>query len=149
MLRTLFLIGCYLAIFGLGAVAPFAFTLGSEWVDLLRPASIVYGVAQDIPLALLIGVAAIVGYFLFDRRDPPNIGVLTVLIGLLAVWVTLTTTWAVQPLQAWVKWDATLKTLLFALFIPFVIRSRAQIEAFAQVYIFGVAANAVTFGAKT
>jgi probable O-glycosylation ligase (exosortase A-associated) len=48
-----------------------------------------------------------------------------------------------------VKWAATLKTLAFSLFIPVVIRSRNQIEAFVQIYIFSLAANVITFGAKT
>src|SRR4051812_2558516 len=141
MLRTVFLITCYLAIFGLATGAPFVLTLGYEWVELLRPAGIVYGVAKDIPFALVIGVAAIGGYFLFDRRDPPRPGAVTILTAMLAVWVTLTTTWAALPDPAWTKWDPTLKTLLFPLFIPFVIRSRNQIEAFVQVYIFSLAEN--------
>jgi probable O-glycosylation ligase (exosortase A-associated) len=149
MLRTLFLISCYLAIFGLATGAPFVLTLGYEWVELLRPAGIVYGFAKSIPFALLIGVPAIGSYFLFDRRDAPRAGPVTILTAMLAVWVTLTTTWAAVPEAAWSKWDPTLKTLLFSLFIPFVIRSRNQIEAFVQVYIFSLAANVVTFGAKT
>jgi probable O-glycosylation ligase (exosortase A-associated) len=149
MLRTIFFIAAYLAIFGLATGAPFVLTLGYEWVDLLRPSGMLYGFAQDIPYALLFGLGALGGYVLFDRRDPPHIGVVTILTGLLAIWVSLTTTWAVVPNDAWVKWDATVKTLAFAIFIPFVIRSRNQIEAFIQVYIFSLAANVVTFGAKT
>jgi putative inorganic carbon (HCO3(-)) transporter len=38
--------------------------------------------------------------------------------------------------------------LTFATFIPYVIRSRVQIEAFAQTYVFSLAANFVPFGAK-
>lgn len=149
MLRSLFLIAIYLAMFGLATGAPFVLTLGYVWVDLLRPAGIVYGAARDIPFALLIGAAAIGSYLLFDRRDTPRIGLVTTLTMVLAVWVTLTTVWAEVPELAWVKWDAALKTLMFSVFVPFVIRSRNQIEAFVQVYIFSLAENFVTFGAKT
>jgi probable O-glycosylation ligase (exosortase A-associated) len=41
------------------------------------------------------------------------------------------------------------KTTVFSLFIPFVIRSRVQIEAFAQTYVLSLAANFVPFGIKT
>ena len=37
---------------------------------------------------------------------------------------------------------------MFSAFIPLVIRSRVQIEAFAQVYVFTLAANFIPFGAK-
>jgi len=149
MLRMLFLVGCYLTIFGLSTGAPFVLTLGYEWVDLLRPSTILYGIAQAIPFSLLFGLGALGGYFLFDRRDPPRVGLILILIGLMAVWTTLTTTWAAVPDLAWVKWEATMKTLCFAIFLPFVIRSRNQIEAFIQVYLFALAGNVVTFGAKT
>jgi probable O-glycosylation ligase (exosortase A-associated) len=149
MLKTLFLFGCYLIAFGLASSAPFILTLGYEWTDLLRPSTIVYGVAKDVPIALLFGVGAMGGYFLFDRRDPPRVGTITVLTIAMVVWTTLTTTWAADPVDGWVKWEATMKTLLFALFLPFAIRSRNHIESFIQIYIFALAGNVVTFGAKT
>jgi probable O-glycosylation ligase (exosortase A-associated) len=149
MLRTLFFITCYVIVFGLAASAPFILTLGYEWTDLVRPSSILFGAAKDIPFALFFGVAAFGSYMALDRRDPPQMGLVTVLTIMMVVWTTLTTTWAAVPDEAWVKWDATLKTLVFSLFIPFVIRSRNQIEAFVQVYVFSLAANVVTFGAKT
>src|SRR5262249_34892234 len=127
----------------------FILTLGYEWADLLRPSTILYGFAKDIPFSLLIGLGALGGYFLFDLRDPPRVGLILILVALMALWTTLTTTWAAVPDQAWIKWGATMKTLGLALFLPFVIRSRNQIEAFVQVFIFSLAGNVVTFGAKT
>jgi probable O-glycosylation ligase (exosortase A-associated) len=149
MLKTLFLIGCYCIAFGIASGAPFILTLGYEWTDLVRPSMIVYGPAKLIPFALIFGLPAMIGWFLFDRRDPPRVGLITVLTITMVFWTTLTTTWAADPVDGWVKWEATMKTLAFSLFIPFAIRSRNQIEAFVQIYIFGLAANVVTFGAKT
>jgi len=149
MLRILFFFIAYLIVFGLAASAPFILTLGYEWTDLLRPSTILYGFAKEIPFALIFGVSAFGSYLMFDRRDPPQVGLITILTIMMAVWTSLTTTWAAVPDEAWVKWDATMKTLIFSLFIPYVIRSRNQIESFVQIYIFALAANVVTFGAKT
>ena len=58
-------------------------------------------------------------------------------------------TWAEVPAPAWDKWDWAFKTVMFSAFIPLVIRSRVQIEAFAQTYVFSLAANFIPFGLKT
>jgi probable O-glycosylation ligase (exosortase A-associated) len=67
---------------------------------------------------------------------------------LMAIWICLTTLWAQFPDPAWIKWDWAFKTVAFATFIPYVIRSRVQIEAFAQTYVLSLAANFIPFGVK-
>ncbi|HWF67380.1 MAG TPA: putative O-glycosylation ligase, exosortase A system-associated [Acidobacteriaceae bacterium] len=149
MLRGLFVVAAYLIMFGLGIGVPFILTLGYEWVDMFRPENILLGAFTAIPFSFLIGSAAIGFYFLSDRRDPPRIGAMIVITVLFAGWVTLTTTWAMVPGAAWAKWDWAFKSVLFSAFIPFVIRSRNQIEAFLQVFIFSLAADTIPAGAKT
>ena len=56
--------------------------------------------------------------------------------------------WSVAGPAAWEKWDWTFKTLVFSAFIPLVIRSHVQIEAFAQTYLMSLAANFIPFGIK-
>jgi probable O-glycosylation ligase (exosortase A-associated) len=67
---------------------------------------------------------------------------------MLAIWMTATLAWAELPDRAWYKWDWAFKCMVFASFVPLVIRSRVQIEAFAQTYVFSLAANFVPFGIK-
>jgi probable O-glycosylation ligase (exosortase A-associated) len=64
------------------------------------------------------------------------------------IWVCCTTLWAQVPDAAWTKWDWAFKTMAFATFIPYVIRSRVQIEAFAQTYVLSLAANFIPYGVK-
>src|SRR5262249_47010761 len=84
-----------------------------------------------------------------DRRAPPRIGAQIVLSAAFAIWVTCTTFWAVAPGEAWTKWDWAFNTVAFSAFIPFVIRSKNQIEGFIQVFVFSLLANLIPFGAKT
>jgi probable O-glycosylation ligase (exosortase A-associated) len=147
--RSIYLFLVYLAIFGLGMGAPFLLTLGYEWVDIFRPENVALRLIPKLPMSFLIGSATIATYFLFDRRSPPRFSAITVLTVAFALWVTLTCFWAEFPGSAWIKWDWAFKSILFSAFIPFVIRSRVQIEAFIQVYIFSVAAHFIAFGAKT
>ena len=53
-----------------------------------------------------------------------------------------------MPPAGWSKWDWAFKSVMFSAFIPLVIRSRVQIEAFAQIYVLALAANFIPFAAK-
>jgi probable O-glycosylation ligase (exosortase A-associated) len=147
--RSLWLLAIYLIFIGLGATAPFVATLGYVWVDTFRPQEVAYFLLNDLPVAMIVGVMALGSYVLSDRRSPPPVSLETVLQVLMAVWVTTTLLWAERPDEAWTKWNWAFKTVAFSAFIPFVIRSRVQIEAFAQIYVFSLAANFVPFGLKT
>jgi putative inorganic carbon (hco3(-)) transporter len=148
VLRSLWLLFVYVSFLGLSVSAPFVATLGYVWVDTFQPQEVAYVILNQIPVAMIMGLIALGGYFLLDRRSPPPLTMQTALQGSMAIWVTLTLIWAQAPEPAWIKWDWAFKTIAFATFIPFVIRSRVQIEAFAQTYVFSLAANFVPFGAK-
>jgi putative inorganic carbon (hco3(-)) transporter len=148
LLRSLFMTLIYVSFLWQGMAAPFILTLGYVWVDTFRPQSVAWFILNQLPVALIMGVAALGGYFAMDRRSPPRLTLATLLTLLLGGWVTASMFWAEVPLAGWAKWDWAFKTVMFSAFIPLVIRSRVQIEAFAQVYVFTLAANFIPFGAK-
>jgi probable O-glycosylation ligase (exosortase A-associated) len=149
-MRSIYLLLVYIALLGIGASAPFVLTLGYVWLDIFRPQSVAYAFLNGgVPIAMIMGAAAIGGYFALDRQAPPRLSGVTVLLLMLAVWVTLTCLWAAVPTAAWTKWDWAFKTILFAAFVPYAIRSRIQIEAFLLVFLFSLSANIIPFGAKT
>lgn len=149
-MRSVFLLLAFLGFFVLGAAAPFALTLGYLWVDTFRPQDVSFSILTTLPLSMLVGGAAIGAYALLDRRDLPRPNATILLTLLFAIWVTLTTVFfAVAPEAAWRKWDWAFKTLMFSVFVQFTIRSRVQIEAFLQVYLFAIAAHVLPAGAKT
>jgi putative inorganic carbon (hco3(-)) transporter len=147
-MRGLYFSLVYAIFFVLGVEAPFILTLGYVWVDTFRPHLVAYTALQNIPVSMVMGVAALGSYFLLDRRHPPRLNAGIVFTVLLAIWVTLTTTWAASPDDAWPKWDWAFKTVAFSAFVPFVIRSRNQIEAFLAVYVFAFAAHILPYGIK-
>ncbi len=148
MLRSIWLLFLYVSFLGLSTAAPFVATLGYVWVDTFTPQNVAYIVLNQMPVAMIMGVAALGGYLMFDRRSPPPLSPETMLMVAMTIWVNATMIWAVAPQSAWEKWDWAVKTLAFSAFIPFAIRSRVQIEAFAQTYVFSLAANFVPFGLK-
>jgi putative inorganic carbon (HCO3(-)) transporter len=149
-MRSLFVSFCYLSFFAVGLVAPFALTLGYVWVDTFQPQSVAFGLINELPLSMMIAIAAFGGYVLLDRRDPPRVGLMTILLVLFAAWVTISTfLWAEVPAAAAVKWNLAVKTLFISAFIPLVIRSRIQIEAYLQILLFGFAIHFLPMGLKT
>jgi putative inorganic carbon (HCO3(-)) transporter len=148
-MRDLAIAVTVLAFLGLGPFSPFILTLAYVWTDTFYPQWVSFGVFEGASFSALAGVAALGSYILLDRRAPPRPTATLLLTLIFAGWVTLTTTWAVAPDIAWVKWDWAFKTILFSAFIPFVIRSRVQIEAFLQVYIFSAGGHLLPWGLKT
>jgi putative inorganic carbon (HCO3(-)) transporter len=148
VVRSLWLLLLYLTFLGFGVIAPFVMTLGYIWVDTFRPQEVAWIILNQLPVALIMGGGAVLSYFVLDRRSPPPLMLPSVLQVMMALWMTVTLLWAEVPDRAWVKWDWAFKSVAFAAFVPLVIRSRLQIEAFAQIYVFALAANFVPFGLK-
>ena len=148
-MRSVYILLIYLGFLVLGTAAPFVLGLGYVWVDTFNPQSVSYSLLSSLPVALIMGVACLLGYLALDRRAPPPLTLVTVLTLVLAVWITTTCLWAVVPEQAWSKWDPAFKVLVFSAFLPCIIRSRVQIEALLQVFVFSLAVQFVPFGLKT
>ncbi len=148
-MRSLVLLGVYVAYLALGGSAPFVFGLGYIWTDLFTPQNVAYIILNQIPVSLIMALCAIGFYALADRRDPPrptpSLGLLVVWI----MWVSLTTTWADFPDAAWYKWNWAVKSIIFATVMPFLFRSRVQIEAAILTILLSISGNLISFGAKT
>ena len=148
-MRDLAIILTYVSFLTLGTMAPFVLSLGYVWVDLFGPQYLGWSPLSFIPVSFVIGAAAVAAYLLLDRREPPRITLPTLLFLTIGLWITATTSWAAVPTASWAKWDVAFKALVFATFIPFVVRSRVQIEAFVHVYVFSMSAHILPWAAKT
>jgi putative inorganic carbon (hco3(-)) transporter len=150
MFRSLYLTLVYGTFLCAGLVAPFVLGLGYVWVDTFTPQNIAYSILTEFPISLVMGSAAVLAYILQDRRAPPRFYTVTILIILMGLWVTFTTFNApVAPELARTKWDWAVKTIIFSAFMPFLFRSRVQIEAFLLVYIFSLMGQLLPFAGKT
>lgn len=136
---------------GLFTGAPFLCGLGYVWVDAAHPQTIVWNrLFTELPLAQIMGAAAFFGYLMVDRRSPPRPNATILLMVLFSIWVTLSTAfWAVVPDAAWAKWNWAFKGIAFAAFLPFLFRSRIQIEAYLQILLFSCMVNIIGPGVKT
>ena len=150
MLRSLYITMIYAAFLCGGFVAPFALGLGYIWVDNFSPQYVVYSILTEFPVSMVMAVAAIGAYFLMDRRYPPSVGPITVLMIMMLAWCTYTTfDDAVAYEFAYFKWTWAAKTIVFALFMTALFRSRVQIEAFLHIYVLSLSAQFLPFALKT
>jgi probable O-glycosylation ligase (exosortase A-associated) len=150
VLRSLYISLIYGAFLCSGLVAPFALGLGYVWVDTFSPQAVVYSILTEFPVSMVMAVATLVAYVFADRKSPPGVNGITLLVLAMAAWVTFTTMHdPVAPEAAWFKWNWAIKTIIFSAFMPFLFRSRVQIEAFLLIYIFSNMGQLLPFAAKT
>lgn len=151
MIRAILLTLVYTGFLAFGMASPFVLVLGYVWVDGANPQSLTgSGLLPMLPVSFIMGAAAVAAYVMMDRRAPPRFSFATALTVLFAAWVTFTTVALAEvPIEAWPKWNIAVKTLLFSAFLPYAIRSRVQIEAFLQVFLFSTAVYFIPAGLKT
>lgn len=148
-MRDLIIMLTFVAFLTIGTMSPFVLALGYVWVDLFSPQTVTWSTLGTLPLSFIMGAASVAAYLVLDRRDAPRISPLMVMFGVMAIWISATTSWAAMPVQGEVKWEIAIKVMIFCMFIPFVVRSRIQIEAFAHVYVFSLAAHILPWAFKT
>lgn len=130
----------------LGIAVPVVAASGYIWVDLATPQRQVFPFLRGLPLSSFFAILAMGAYLIADRRDPPRrIGML-VLLFLFAAWITFTTVTAVFPAIAWEKWDWAVKSVIFAIIIPFIFRTPLRIELFLLVMSFSVSYHYLSGG---
>lgn len=148
-MQSIFLFAMYCTFFIVATQAPFVLALGYVWIDLFRPQIVNPGIMGMFPLSMIMGGAAILSYFMADRRNPPKVNAMFVLMVLFAIWMVINTYFiALLPFDAQGKHDWAFKTVVFSTFLPFFFRSRIQIEALILVVLGASAGNAIAFAAK-
>ena len=111
-----------------------------SWVSYMNPHRLTWGFAHDLPFAMLVAVCTLLGVVLTKDRKPFVWSRETVLLLLLWGWFTLTTVFAMYPEAAWLKWDATSKSLLMAMLTIFFFQDRQRLRV-----LLGVIAASIGF----
>jgi probable O-glycosylation ligase (exosortase A-associated) len=138
-----------LFMFSLGFRRAYMGALCYIWIDLLQPQEQSYYLINTVPISLISALVAVLLYIVADREKDVRISSVQVLIGLMVGWMFVTTLRSELPEVAWIKWDSAWKALGFALFLPFVIRTRIQIDTALMVILFTVLAICSSGAMKT
>ena len=133
----------------LGIKRPFLWVLLYVYIDIIAPQRIGYSIIQAIPVSLIAFGAAFGGWLLLDRKEGVRFSLRQGLILALLLYCWWTTGNADFPENAATKWDWVWKALLFALFLPFTLTTRARLEGLALILVLSIATIVIGTGMKT
>jgi putative inorganic carbon (hco3(-)) transporter len=133
----------------LGLRKPFLFVLGYAYVDIVSPQRLSYYLLNAVPVSLIFFVLAVGGFLAIDDKSGTRLAGRQVLLILLLAWCGFTTMTAVFPASAIEKWDWVWKALLFAIFLPFTLRTRLRIEGLLLFMTISAGSIIIVGGIKT
>ncbi|WP_086607754.1 DUF5935 domain-containing protein [Erythrobacter donghaensis] len=133
----------------LGLKRPFLWVLLYVYIDILAPQRIGYTIITTLPLSLIAFAAAFGGWLALDRKTGARFTLRQGLMLALLIYCWWSTGHADFPEDALTKWDWVWKALLFAIFLPLTLTTRARIEGLALVLLLSVATIVIGTGMKT
>lgn len=148
-MRDIAFVAFLFAFIGLGFRKPFLFVLCFCYIDIVAPQRLSYFLINSIPISLIVFLFAIGGWLIADDKHGTRwSGRQTVLL-LLLFYCWLTTMGADFPVEAAEKWAWVWKALLWATFLPLVLRTRLRIEALTLIMLLSAATITIAGGIKT
>lgn len=148
-MRDLVFVGYVALILLLAFKRPFLFTLTYAYIDIIAPQRLSYFMLNSIPLSLIVFALAVLGFLISDDKKDVRMSPRWALLIVLLAYCGYTTTIADEPVFALEKWGWVWKTLVFAAFLPLILRTRLRIEALALTMVLCASALIVTGGIKT
>jgi probable O-glycosylation ligase (exosortase A-associated) len=148
-MRDLAFVAFLAGLLALGLRRPFLFVLAYVYVDTVSPQRLSYFLLNSIPLSLIIALLAMGGWAIADRKDEMRFSMRQGLLLVLLAYAGMTTLYADFPVDAAEKWDWAWKTIVFAVFLPFTLRTRLRIEAVLLFLILSAASIVIVGGIKT
>lgn len=148
-MRDLFFVG-YLGLLMLMAFKrPFLFTLIYAYIDIVAPQRLSYFLLNSIPLSLILFGLAFLGFIVSDDKRDVRVSPRWALLLVLLAYCGYSTTVALELVAAQEKWGWVWKALVFAAFLPLLLKTRLRIEALALTLVLCASALIVTGGIKT
>jgi len=139
-------------VFGLVPVIfkyPWYGVLASAWISLFSPHRLAWGFAYDFQFAMIVALATMLGMLFNPKEVRFPVNLITVLLVLLPLWMTVTLLFALEPLEAYRRWEEVMKTFLLVLISAALLHTRKQLEVFLWVLVLSVGFYGVKGGVFT
>jgi probable O-glycosylation ligase (exosortase A-associated) len=107
---------------------PWIGALGWVWVSAMAPHRLAWGFAHNLPIALMVGGATLIGFLFTKDRKPLPKSPIVLLMALFAVHFTLTTLFAINPARAWGKWSWVSKAYFMTFIIMILFQDRRRLR---------------------
>jgi len=130
-------------------IYPWTGVLLYAWVSLFSPHRFGWGFAYDFQFAMVAGVATVVGMLMHRKEAHLPFNSITCLLILFPLWMTVTLLFALEPNDAYVRWEEVMKTFFFVLVAASLLRTRKHLEAFLWVIVLSIGFYGVKGGIFT
>lgn len=127
-------------IFGLLPTAffsPFVSVLLWSYISFGSAQRLTWGMAENIPFALIVGIAGLAGWMLCERRRLPMDRTTWLMLAYVAM-ITIATYFALVPDAAWTKWLITVKAFVFVFVTAAMLTNRVRIHALIWIMVIAV-----------
>ena len=94
-----------------------------SWIAYMAPHRLTWGIAYDMPVAMIVGSAAIVSWMISREKKPIPLCSVSVLMIVLILWCGVTTIFAINPPHAFYQWQQFSKIILMTLITLSVMRN--------------------------
>ncbi len=148
-MRDIGLVAFLTLLLALGFRRPFLFVLAYAYVDIVSPHRLSYYMLNSIPVSLICFLLAVGGWAVSDSKKDFHIAPRQWLLIILLIWAGYTTMTADLYSYALEKWDWVWKALLFAIFLPFTLRTKLRIESLLVFMVISAASIIIVGGIKT
>lgn len=119
------------------------------WLGLMNPHRLAWGYAQQLRVALIVGVATLLGWLISsERKRPPNLFIIYALAAL-TIWVSVAAFFAIHPEESIPKWEEIIKILLMTFVTACLVNSRPRIEQLIWVIVVSIGFYGVKGGIFT
>lgn len=148
-MRDLFFIVFLGIMFLMALKRPFLFVLVYVYIDIVSPQRLSYYLINSIPISAIAFLLVMLSWLVADNKQGSRFSFQQFVMLTFLGWCFYTTMHADYPIEAAFKWDWAWKAMIFAIFLPLMLRTRLRIEATALMMILCASAIIVTGGIKT
>jgi probable O-glycosylation ligase (exosortase A-associated) len=148
-MRDLAFVGFLVALLLFGLKRPFLLVLGYAYIDIVAPQRHSYYLLNSVPISQIFFIAAVVGWAVSGDKSQMRVAPRQILLMMLLAWAGWTTLHADFPIEAMEKWDWVWKSLAFAIFLPFTLRTRLRLEALLLFMTLSAGTIVIIGGIKT
>lgn len=109
-----------------------------NWVSFMNPHRLAWGLMYEMPVAMIIGTATLIGWVLCKEDRRLQLNAITFLIIMLLVWMAVTTVFSVEPDVAIDKLKQFFKVILMVLIALTLIKTPKQVNYFIWIAVLSI-----------
>ncbi|TQV76255.1 putative O-glycosylation ligase, exosortase A system-associated [Denitrobaculum tricleocarpae] len=134
-MRDLFITLNILASFPVILMRPYIGITMWCWLSYMNPHRLTWGFAYYLPFALAVALLTMIGTVLSKEPKRLPVNGISVLVVMIAFWVSLTTLFAIMPDYAAEKWDRTIKILAMTFMTMVLVTNRERLQALIWIIV--------------